>query len=97
MPKTAKVTSVNRHFQIRRMLHANRQVSVPALAEKFGVTQMTIHRDLDKLQRAGHIKKTWGGAVPAEKMVFEFDFEGFARRFLVVDLLRLEPLKAMKK
>jgi len=56
------------------MLYADQRVSVPGLAEKFGVTQMTIHRDLDKLQQAGHIRKTWGGAEPAERMEFEFSF-----------------------
>lgn len=74
MPKTAKITVEKRHSEICRMLQAEQQVSVPELAEKFGVTGMTIHRDLDKLQQTGQIKKTWGGAVPAEKMEFEFNF-----------------------
>ena len=74
MSKTAKISAEKRHSEIRRMLHADQQVSVPQLAEKFGVTHMTIHRDLDKLQHAGQIKKTWGGAKPTERMKFELDF-----------------------
>jgi DeoR/GlpR family transcriptional regulator of sugar metabolism len=74
MSKTAKITAEQRRSEICRKLHADQQVSVPQLAEKFGVTHMTIHRDLDKLQQAGQIKKTWGGAKPAERMEFEFDF-----------------------
>jgi DeoR/GlpR family transcriptional regulator of sugar metabolism len=74
MAKPVKITAEKRHSQICQMLHADQQVSVPELAKKFGVTNMTIHRDLDKLQQAGQIKKTWGGAKPAERMVFEFDF-----------------------
>ncbi len=74
MKNTVKVRAGKRHSEIRQLLQDNQQVSVPRLAEKFGVTPMTIHRDLDKLQDSGLIKKTWGGAVPAEKMEFEFDF-----------------------
>ncbi len=69
-----KITAEKRYSEICRMLQTLPQVSVPQLAEKFSVTQMTIHRDLDKLARAGQIKKTWGGAVASEKMEFEFDF-----------------------
>lgn len=74
MSKRMKITAEKRHFCIRQMLQANQRVSVPQLAEQFGVTQMTIHRDLNKLTRAGRIKKTWGGAIATEKMEFEFDF-----------------------
>lgn len=74
MAKPAKITAEKRGSEICRMLHANQMVSVPELTKKFGVTHMTIHRDLDKLQQAGQIKKTWGGAKPAERMEFEFDF-----------------------
>ncbi len=69
-----KISAEKRYSEICRMLQADQQVSVPELSERFGVTQMTIHRDLDKLAQSGRIKKTWGGAVPAEKMEFEFDF-----------------------
>ena len=74
MAKTVKLTAQQRLAEIRQFLKDDQQVSVPELSKKFGVTQMTIHRDLDKLQQSGHIKKTWGGAVPSEKMEFEFDF-----------------------
>ena len=74
MAKPVKINAEKRHSQICRMLHADQLVSVPELAKNFGVTHMTIHRDLDKLQQAGHLQKTRGGAKPAGRMVFEFDF-----------------------
>jgi len=74
MAKSVKITAEKRHSEICQILHVEQQVSVPELAKKFGVTPMTVHRDLDKLQQAGRIKKTWGGAKPTERMVFEFDF-----------------------
>ena len=40
----------------------------------FGVSEMTIRRDLDKLADSGQIQRTHGGAVVAERMTFEFDF-----------------------
>ena len=74
MPRNLKITAEKRHAEICRILHADQQVLVPELAEKFGVTPMTVHRDLDRLQQTGRIKKTWGGAIPADKMKFEYDF-----------------------
>jgi DeoR/GlpR family transcriptional regulator of sugar metabolism len=49
-------------------------VSIDALAERLGVSEMTIRRDLDKLQADGQVRRVHGGAEPAERMIFEFDF-----------------------
>lgn len=38
-------------------------VDVPSLSEKLGVSEVTIRRDLDKLEKEGYITKTYGGAV----------------------------------
>lgn len=39
-------------------------VSIGDLANRLGVSPMTIHRDLDQLERAGQLRKVRGGAVP---------------------------------
>ena len=41
------------------------RVSVTAVAEEFGVTTETVRRDLAVLERAGHLRRVHGGAVPA--------------------------------
>jgi DeoR/GlpR family transcriptional regulator of sugar metabolism len=69
-----KSVSHERQNAIRQMIKANESFSVSGLAKKFNVSEMTIHRDLNKLQNLGHITRTHGGVIPAEKMEFEFDF-----------------------
>ncbi len=74
LQKKQKLDGSRRFLQIRELLKANQQVSVPALASMFGVSEMTIHRDLNKLEGQGQIKRMRGGAMAAERMEFEFDF-----------------------
>jgi DeoR/GlpR family transcriptional regulator of sugar metabolism len=49
-------------------------VGIDELAGELGVSEMTIRRDLDKLQAGGQVRRVHGGAEPAERMIFEFDF-----------------------
>jgi DeoR/GlpR family transcriptional regulator of sugar metabolism len=69
-----KITAKERHARIRELIVKDKPFNVSDLAASFGVSEMTIHRDLNKLEQEGHIRRVHGGAVPAEKMVFEFDF-----------------------
>jgi transcription elongation factor Elf1 len=55
--------SINREKQILDYLHANGSASIQQLAEAFGVSNMTIHRDLNKLVVSGQIQKRHGGAI----------------------------------
>ena len=76
-----KTLASARLTQIRSMLKTDHQVSIPDLSVQFGVSEMTIRRDLDKLARNGQVRRTRGGAMPAERMVFEFDFASRRRTF----------------
>lgn len=49
---------------IYQELQAMGSVSVVELAERFGVSAVTIRSDLDILERNGHILRTHGGAIP---------------------------------
>lgn len=55
--------SINREKQILEFLHNNGSASIQQLAEAFDVSNMTIHRDLNKLVESGHVQKRHGGAI----------------------------------
>jgi DeoR family fructose operon transcriptional repressor len=46
-------------------------VDVDALSNGFDVSQETIRRDLKTLERAGHVRRVHGGAIPTERLTFE--------------------------
>ncbi len=54
----------SRQRDILRALQERRQVDVNELAERFGVSGMTIRRDLAELDQAGLLDRVHGGAVP---------------------------------
>jgi DeoR/GlpR family transcriptional regulator of sugar metabolism len=60
--------------KIGDMLQSGEEVTIPEMAVRFAVSEMTIRRDLDKLAESGLVRRTHGGAVSTEKMAFEFDF-----------------------
>ena len=69
-----KISAKKRHQKIRELIANDLPFTVSELAQDFAVSEMTIHRDLNKLEQEGHIKRFHGGALAAEKMAFEFDF-----------------------
>ncbi len=70
-----KSTQSQRLEYIRRQLLTRHEVFAEALAEHFGVSHMTVHRDLEKLEKQNEIIRTYGGAAPAKKLTFEFSFQ----------------------
>ena len=52
----------------------SRAVDLEALAMRFAVSKMTIHRDLDDLEQAGVLRKVRGGATIDAGTQFESDF-----------------------
>ena len=57
-----------RHRQIEELLQERLVVRVSALSELMGVSEVTIRRDLEALERRGLLERTHGGAVPARRM-----------------------------
>ena len=55
---------------ITEMLKNDEQLQVRELAERFSVSQMTIRRDLDELEKQGFLIRTHGGAVSTGKLRF---------------------------
>ena len=62
-----------RQEQIRERVIAEGFVRSEQLAEEFSVTLMTIHRDLDALQRQGWLRKIRGGATAQPSKLFHGD------------------------
>ena len=52
-----------RQEQIKELLLKHKQMEVLSLAATLGVTEVTIRRDLDKLEKDGFVIKTHGGAI----------------------------------
>ena len=55
--------AIERKNEILQKLKKEQRVLVSELAEHYGVTEETIRRDLDKLEREGYATKTYGGAI----------------------------------
>lgn len=69
-----RLPSAARQSQIRQRLAERPGVGVADLARAFGVSGMTIRRDLAALEAKAHVQRTHGGAVLAERMILEFDY-----------------------
>lgn len=66
--------SAARQQQIRQRLADRPGVAVAGLARTFGVSEMTIRRDLAALEARAHVQRTHGGAMLSERMILEFDY-----------------------
>ncbi|MBU9742239.1 DeoR/GlpR family DNA-binding transcription regulator [Lachnospiraceae bacterium ASD3451] len=64
----------SRQIAIYNMVKSNREMSVNALAECFGVSPMTIRRDLDNLEHAKLIHRAYGKAFIANEDGSEMAF-----------------------
>jgi DeoR/GlpR family transcriptional regulator of sugar metabolism len=55
--------AIERRKKIMSILQEKNSVLVPELSKTFEVTEETIRRDLEKLEKEGLLKRTYGGAV----------------------------------
>jgi DeoR/GlpR family transcriptional regulator of sugar metabolism len=60
-----------RHRRIQEFLQEHRSARVSTLAERLGVSEVTIRRDLEDLERRGLLERTHGGAILAQRMARE--------------------------
>lgn len=65
---------LGRRQRLVQMLEQQGERGVEELAATFGVSGMTIRRDLQELAGEGRVIRTHGGAVPAPRISFEFRF-----------------------
>ena len=57
--------ATERQDRILEILRKNKAVRVSELSQGFDVSEMTVRRDLLKMEKAGLLKRTFGGAVVA--------------------------------
>ena len=88
MPTTniQKLLPSERQKQIRHIATESGSLRIPQLARHFGVSEMTIRRDLEILEESGYIERTFGGAILSEQAAFESSYS-----------IRLETNLAAKK
>jgi len=67
--------AVERRAKIAALITENKSVLVQDLSKMFSVTEETIRRDLEKLEKQGILIKTYGGAVLAENSKGEISVE----------------------
>lgn len=60
--------ALERRKEILNLIESKQSIKVQDLSKVFNVTEETIRRDLDKLEKEGYIKRTYGGAVLNEKI-----------------------------
>jgi len=70
-PESEGVSSRERRDIIQRLLLQRDGVTVRELAERFNVSAMTVHRDLDALESIGVLRKVRGGATAQPTAVYE--------------------------
>lgn len=58
-------SSIDREKQLLEYLQEHGRATIQDLVGFFGVSNMTIHRDLNKLEKAGFVQKKHGGVVLA--------------------------------
>jgi DeoR/GlpR family transcriptional regulator of sugar metabolism len=63
-----------RQKQICELIARQGDCSIEELVKRFGVSGMTVRRDLESLAEQGKVIRTHGGAAMAERVSFEFEF-----------------------
>jgi DeoR family transcriptional regulator of aga operon/DeoR family fructose operon transcriptional repressor len=68
------LTAKTRRRRIVEALDHEGNVQVEDLADRFGVSQVTIRKDLAELEEQGLLQRTYGGAVYSHRSRFNFSF-----------------------
>ena len=66
--------AIERRREILSRLSNNGKVIVSELARDFGVTEETIRRDLERLDKEGLASKTYGGAVSKHSSALDLPY-----------------------
>ncbi|MGI6167856.1 MAG: DeoR/GlpR family DNA-binding transcription regulator [Eubacteriales bacterium] len=67
--------AIKRRALILEQLKKEKRVLISQLSEKFGVSEETIRRDMEKFEQEGYVTRTYGGAVYNEDSRRELPYE----------------------
>ena len=67
--------ALERQKKILELLNSDGVVSVNRLSLELGVTEETVRRDLEKLEKQEALRRTHGGAVPIDGGTYEISLE----------------------
>lgn len=82
LSRSRKPLASVRRQAIRERLTESSSLTISEMAGELGVSEMTIRRDLEALQETSDVRRTHGGAVVAERMMFEFNYQARQREHL---------------
>ena len=68
-----QLTTEERREKIVAEAHENGKVKVADLSEQYGISEVTVRKDLEALEAEGHIKRVHGGAVGMNKLYVNMD------------------------
>ena len=63
----SEYTTIERDRKILEELEKKQSVTVPALSDMLGVSEVTIRKDLKRLEERGRLQRTFGGAIPRKE------------------------------
>ncbi len=72
------IHAVDRRHEILTRVAAEQAIHVPDLARELGVSEMTIRRDIRRLERDGFVRQTYGGATAHLTRSFDVSFNARA-------------------
>ena len=68
-----QLTTEQRRELIVNAAHENGKVKVADLSEEYGLSEVTIRKDLEALEAEGHLKRVHGGAIGLNKLYVNMD------------------------
>ncbi|MCL6549055.1 MAG: DeoR/GlpR family DNA-binding transcription regulator [Alicyclobacillus sp.] len=90
--------SIERQARITELIREKHMVTVAELMEMFSVSDMTIRRDLDVLERKGIVRKVYGGAVLADMVLADYVLGAPKEHSMIVrETARVELKRAIAK
>ena len=72
--EASRLLPSERQQRIRQLALEVGVLRIDDLAERFGVSEMTVRRDLEVLEEAGYVERTFGGAVALDQAAFESSY-----------------------
>lgn len=87
--------AAERRYQVLQRIAERQAIRVGDLAAEFGVSEMTVRRDITHLERDGFLRRTYGGAVAHITRSMELAFnaralqQASAKRMIAIEAARL--------